>query len=99
MPMSQLLTFAIVSIALAVVPGPAVIYIATRSATQGRLAGVVSVLGVATGGLVHVAGAAAGLSLLLMRSAVAMQYIRLAGAAYLIYLGIQKLRSASAPVE
>src|SRR5947207_169041 len=88
--------FLFVSLLILIIPGPAVIYIATRSATQGRLAGIVSVLGVASGGVVHVIAAAAGLSMLLARSAAAMQYIRFAGALYLVYLGIEKFRGASA---
>lgn len=87
--------FLFVSLLILIIPGPAVIYIATRSATQGRLAGIVSVLGVASGGVLHVIAAAAGLSMLLARSAAAMQYIRFAGALYLVYLGIEKFRSAS----
>jgi threonine/homoserine/homoserine lactone efflux protein len=94
-----LLAFLAVSFVLAIVPGPAVIYITTRSASQGRLAGFASVLGVATGGLVHILAAAVGLSALLMRSAIAMQYVRWAGAAYLIFLGVQKLRSANIRAE
>jgi threonine/homoserine/homoserine lactone efflux protein len=95
-------TFIAASLLLLVVPGPAVVYIATRSASQGRAAGLVSVAGIATGGLVHVIGAAVGVSAILAKSAIAMQYVRWLGAAYLIYLGIQKLREASssaAPVE
>jgi threonine/homoserine/homoserine lactone efflux protein len=88
--------FIAASLLLLLIPGPAVIYIATRSASQGRAAGLVSVAGIATGGLVHVIGAAVGVSAILARSAVAMQYVRWLGAAYLIWLGVQKLREASA---
>jgi threonine/homoserine/homoserine lactone efflux protein len=91
------LTFVAASIVVLVIPGPAVLYIATRSATQGRAAGLMSVAGVVTGGLVHVIAAVAGVSVLLLRSATAMQYVRWFGAAYLIYLGIQRFRSASQP--
>ena len=58
--------FCLASIALVVVPGPAVVYIVTRSIDQGRTAGLVSALGIATGGLAHVLAAAVGLSALLM---------------------------------
>lgn len=95
-------TFIAASLLLLIIPGPAVVYIATRSVSQGRAAGLVSVAGIATGGLVHVLGAAIGVSAVLARSAVAMQYVRWFGAGYLIYLGIQKFREASpanAPVE
>ena len=83
--------FAAAAFLLAVVPGPAVIYIVTQSVDGGRLAGLVSALGIATGGLVHVAFAAVGLSALLLRSAVAFEVVKYAGAAYLIVLGIRRL--------
>ncbi len=78
---------------LLVVPGPAVLYIVTRSVDQGRRAGLVSVLGITVGTLFHVAAAAAGVSTILMTSATAFATLKYAGAAYLVYLGIQKLRT------
>ena len=86
-----LLLFAPVALGLLVIPGPAVLYIVTRSIDQGRAAGVASVLGVHTGSLVHVAAAAAGLSALLVSSALAFNVVKFAGAAYLVILGIRKL--------
>ena len=86
-----LLLFAPVCLGLLVIPGPAVLYIVTRSIDQGRSAGVASVLGIHTGSLVHVAAAAAGLSALLVSSAVAFSVVKYAGAAYLVVLGIRKL--------
>jgi threonine/homoserine/homoserine lactone efflux protein len=74
-----------------VIPGPAVLYIVTRSIDQGRSAGVASVLGIHTGSLVHVAAAAAGLSALVVSSAVAFSVVKYAGAAYLVILGVRKL--------
>lgn len=79
------------SLALVVVPGPAVLYIITRSVNQGRTAGFASAAGIATGGLVHVAAATLGLSALLASSAVAFSAVKYLGAAYLIYLGIRTL--------
>ncbi len=96
---STLLVFAAASLALLVVPGPAVLYIVTRSVSQGRGAGPVSVLGVHTGSVVHVAAAALGLSALLASSATAFAVVRYAGAAYLLWLGVQKLRSRHASAE
>ena len=87
-----LLTFALASMALLLVPGPSVIYIVTRSISQGRGAGIVSMLGIETGGLVHVTAAALGLSALLASSATAFDVVRFAGAGYLVYLGIRRLR-------
>ena len=83
--------FAAASLLFAVVPGPAVIYIVTRSVDQGRAAGLVSALWIATGTLVHVPLAAVGLSALLVSSAVAFTAVRYLGAVYLVYLGIRKL--------
>jgi threonine/homoserine/homoserine lactone efflux protein len=80
---------------LFVVPGPSVLYIVTRSIDQGRPAGFASVLGIHAGSLVHVAAAILGLSALLASSAVAFDVVRYAGAAYLIYLGIRRLRNRS----
>ena len=92
MPTPQtLLLFAPVALGLLVIPGPAVLYIVARSIDQGRAAGVASVLGIHTGSLVHVSAAAAGLSALLVSSAVAFAVVKYAGAAYLIVLGIRKL--------
>ncbi len=80
--------FALAALALIVVPGPAVLYIVAQSIDRGRLAGVVSALGVATGGLVHVTAAAIGLSAVLASSADAFTAVKLAGAAYLIGMGL-----------
>src|SRR5688572_26921667 len=78
--------------ALLIIPGPSVIYIVTRSIEQGRTAGLVSVLGIHVGSLVHVFAAAVGLSALLVSSAVAFNVIKFMGAAYLIVLGIRRFR-------
>jgi threonine/homoserine/homoserine lactone efflux protein len=83
--------FAAATIVLLVVPGPAVLYIVTRSVAQGRGAGFVSVLGVHTGSIVHVAFAAVGVSALLYASATAFTAVKYAGAAYLVFLGLRKL--------
>ncbi len=83
--------FAAAALALLVVPGPAVVYVITRSASQGRRAGLISVLGLHTGSIVHVAAAATGLSALLLASATAFEAVKLAGAAYLVWLGMVKL--------
>lgn len=85
------LVFAAASALLVVVPGPAVIYIVTRSVRHGRTAGLVSTLGIEVGGLVHVAAATVGLSALLASSATAFNVVRYAGAAYLVYLGVRAL--------
>jgi threonine/homoserine/homoserine lactone efflux protein len=83
--------FCAAALALIVVPGPAVTYIVTQSLDKGRSAGIVSALGVACGGLVHVAAATAGLSALIASSASMFTVVKLAGAAYLIALGLMRL--------
>lgn len=92
MPDPQTLTlFALASLALLLVPGPAVLYIVARSLQQGRAAGFASVLGVGTGSLLHFAAAALGLSALLAASAVGFAIVKWLGAAYLVWLGLRTL--------
>ena len=88
---SALQLFAVASIALLLIPGPAVLYIVTQSAEQGRTAGLASVAGIHIGTFVHIVAAAVGLSALILASAVAFNVVKFAGAAYLVYLGIRKL--------
>jgi threonine/homoserine/homoserine lactone efflux protein len=83
--------FCAAALALIVVPGPAVTYVVTQSIDRGRGAGLVSALGIAGGGLVHVAAATAGLSALIASSASAFTVVKLAGAAYLVALGLWRL--------
>ena len=103
---SSLTLFFTSALVLLAIPGPAVCYIVGRSIGQGRVAGVISALGIGVGTLVHVAAALLGLSALLMSSAIAFGVVKYLGAAYLIYLGVQKLRqqdsfaaSSSAPTK
>jgi threonine/homoserine/homoserine lactone efflux protein len=90
-PANTIGLFCVAALALLLIPGPAVLYIVTRSVDQGRRAGLTSVAGVHTGSVVHVAAAAAGLSAVLMTSATAYEIVKLAGAGYLIALGVAKL--------
>src|ERR1043165_3793141 len=94
--LSQLYFFMVAALALLLVPGPAVLYITARSANQGRLAGLVSVLVIETANFVQAVAAALGLSAILLSSALAFNVVKYLGAAYLIYLGLRKLLS---PVE
>jgi threonine/homoserine/homoserine lactone efflux protein len=94
-----LAVFAAAALALIVVPGPAVLYIVSQSIDRGRLAGVVSALGVGVGGLVHVTAAAVGLSSLLVSSATAFAFVKYAGAAYLIGLGLYTLLAGRSEPE
>ena len=92
---------ALASIVLVVVPGPAVMYILTRSVAQGRAAGLMSAVGVNAGSAIHVLAAVAGLSVILASSAVAFSVVKWAGVAYLAWIGISTLlagdRSFSVP--
>jgi threonine/homoserine/homoserine lactone efflux protein len=83
------------AVALIAIPGPNAIYIAARSLSQGRAAGVASALGVEAGTMVHVAAAAAGLSALIASSDVAFDTLRYLGSAYLFFLGLRAMRGVS----
>jgi threonine/homoserine/homoserine lactone efflux protein len=83
--------FVVAALALLIVPGPSVLYVVTRSIHQGRRAGLASVLGIHTGTLVHITAATAGLSALILSSAVAFTAVKVAGAAYLVGLGLWTL--------
>lgn len=85
--------FIAASLILLLTPGPAVLFVVTRSLQQGRSAGLMSTLGLCCGGLAHVAAAVLGLSALLASSAAAFTTVKLAGAAYLFFLGFKALRS------
>ncbi|MEV4242390.1 LysE family translocator [Streptosporangium canum] len=97
--LTTLALFAAATLALLLVPGPAVLYIVTRSVAQGRGAGMVSVLGIHLGSVVHVAAAALGVSALLAASATAFALVKYLGAAYLVWLGVRKLMSRSDGAE
>ena len=81
--------FILVGILLNLTPGSDTIYILSRSIAQGKKAGIVSVLGIETGCLVHTICAAFGLSLILTSSAKLFMLVKYIGAGYLIYLGIK----------
>jgi threonine/homoserine/homoserine lactone efflux protein len=88
---TTLALFSIAALALIVIPGPAVLYIVAQSVHRGRAAGIVSAAGVANGSLVHVVAASIGLSALLVESALAFEIVKVAGAIYLVYLGLRRL--------
>jgi threonine/homoserine/homoserine lactone efflux protein len=83
--------FVVASIVLLLTPGPAVLFIVARSVAQGRSAGLVSVLGIHLGTIVHIVAAAVGLSALVVSSALAFAIVKYLGAAYLIWIGIRTL--------
>jgi threonine/homoserine/homoserine lactone efflux protein len=95
----SLALFVVAALALLLVPGPAVLYVVARSLQQGRRAGLASVLGIHVGTLVHIAAATVGLSALVVSSAVAFTAVKIAGAVYLVGLGLWTLLSRRAEVE
>jgi threonine/homoserine/homoserine lactone efflux protein len=100
LPAWPLLTaFMAASLALAVTPGPGVMYIVTRSLSQGRAAGFASVAGMAVGNTVNATVAALGLAAVLATSALLYTVIKYLGAAYLFYLAYQVLRRTGAPAN
>jgi threonine/homoserine/homoserine lactone efflux protein len=91
---SKLALFLTAAVLLAVAPGPGMLYVLARSLAGGRREGVLSSLGTFVGGLVHVMAAAAGVSVVLAKSALAFAAVKYAGAAYLCFLGIRMILDA-----
>ena len=79
---------------VALSPGPGIFYVAARTLADGRSVGLASSLGTGLGGLVHVAAGAIGVSALILASAEAFTFLKLAGAVYLVWLGIKTAREA-----
>jgi threonine/homoserine/homoserine lactone efflux protein len=84
---------------LLAIPGPAVLYIVATSVEGGRRNGLLSVAGIHLGSVVHVVAAVAGLSAIIVSSAIAFSGVKYVGAAYLVYVGIRKLLDKDEPVE
>jgi threonine/homoserine/homoserine lactone efflux protein len=85
------LGFLFAAVVLAITPGPGIAYVVARTVAGGRAEGLASCFGTGIGGMLHVAAAALGLSLLVAQSAVAFNLVKFLGAAYLVYLGIRLL--------
>ncbi len=90
--LSSLLTFALVCLGLVLTPGPNMMYLVSRSICQGRKAGLISLCGVGLGFVVYMLAAALGITALLFAVPLAYDVLRLAGAAYLLYLAWQALK-------
>lgn len=86
-----MIIFLSAALALAIVPGPAVLFIIARSIDQGRTAGIASVFGMALGSVCHVAAAALGISAILVASTTVFVVMKYVGGLYLVYLGVQRL--------
>jgi len=91
--------FLTASLLLVLSPGPDTIYIVSRSVAQGRMAGLLSSLGIGTGVLIHICAAAFGLTAILATSATAFLVVKYVGALYLIYLGIRTWLERSSPLD
>jgi threonine/homoserine/homoserine lactone efflux protein len=91
--MTSVLTFTLASLALAITPGPGVLYIVSGTLAQGRRAGLASVAGVALGNLGNAAAASLGLAALFAAWPPAWRLVCIAGGAYLVWLGIAALRA------
>ena len=94
--MPEVALFVVASTLLALAPGPDIIYVLTRGISQGRKAGIAAALGFASGCIFHTALAAVGVAALIRSSDLAFDLVRYAGAAYLIWIGVQALRHRSA---
>jgi threonine/homoserine/homoserine lactone efflux protein len=96
---ATLTVFALACLALTATPGPDMLLIASRSISQGRASGFMTLAGIQAGTYVHAAAAALGLSQLILVMPIAFDIIRWAGAVYLLYLAWMTLRSARTPAE
>jgi threonine/homoserine/homoserine lactone efflux protein len=98
--MPEIGLFIVAAALLTIAPGPDIIYVLTRGVAQGRKAGIAAALGFATGCIFHTALAAVGVAALIRSSELAFDAVRYAGAAYLVWIGVQALRHrASFSVE
>ncbi len=91
-PAPSLLAFALTSLALIVIPGPSVLFVIGRSITLGRIGGLLSVVGNELGMLPLIVAVAVGVGAIVAQSLILFTIIKFAGAAYLVYLGIQAVR-------
>ena len=98
-PLEQLATFIIASVALALVPGPDNIFVLTQSALYGRKAGVLVTIGLCSGLIFHTTVVALGVAAVLMTSVIAFNLLKFAGAVYLLYLAWRAFHASSAALQ
>ena len=91
----QVLGFAVIAAVLTVTPGADTMLVIRNVIARGRSAGIMTTLGICTGLFVHAGLSAVGLSVILLRSATVFEAVKLLGAAYLVYLGVQSIRAGS----
>lgn len=98
-PVTNLVAFALVAVPLILVPGPSVLFVIGRSLSLGKVGGLLSVVGNSLGALVAAVFVALGLGVVIAQSAVLFTIVKIAGAAYLIYLGVQAIRHRKAHAQ
>ncbi len=96
---AELSAFILVVFGLFLIPGPAVLFLITRSAHEGNKTGIIAGLGIATGDFIHVLLAAVGFSAILMTSTAAFNIVKIVGAAYLLYMGIRALLAKASSIK
>jgi threonine/homoserine/homoserine lactone efflux protein len=94
-PSYDISLFLLAAVVIAAIPGPGIFYVAARTVSGGRRAGIASTFGTALGGLVHVIAGGLGVSAIILASAQLFTMLKLAGALYLIWLGIRTIREAA----
>ncbi|MDP1753875.1 MAG: LysE family translocator [Reyranella sp.] len=99
MEFANVILFFLAAFAIAISPGPGIFYVAARTLAGGREEGLASSLGTGLGGLVHVAAGAVGVSALVLASAEAFTLLKIAGAVYLVWLGIKTIREARVAID
>lgn len=92
---ANLSLFLLAALIIAAIPGPGIFYVAARTLSGGRKAGIASTFGTALGGLVHVVAGGLGVSAIILASAQLFTVLKLVGALYLVWLGIRTFREAS----
>ncbi|MGQ0583857.1 MAG: LysE family translocator [Reyranella sp.] len=99
MDLANFVLFFLAALAIAISPGPGIFYVAARTLAGGRREGLASSFGTGLGGLVHVAAGAVGVSALVLASAEAFTLLKIAGAAYLVWLGIKTVRETRIAID
>ncbi|MCU0424041.1 MAG: LysE family translocator [Candidatus Kapabacteria bacterium] len=94
-PLSELTIFALAALGLVLTPGPNMMYLVSRSLCQGRFAGLISLGGVITGFFVHILSASFGITALLMAIPLGYEVLKFSGAAYLLWMAWQSVKSGS----
>ena len=99
MDFANVVLFFLAALAIALSPGPGIFYVAARTLAGGRDEGLASGVGTGVGGLVHVTAGAIGVSTLVLASAEAFAILKIAGAVYLVWVGIKTMREARIAVD